>query len=313
MRILRFAFLAAMCVASAVNAQENKTQYAKPELLIEPLELAKRMSDFVVLDVRPAEDYRRGHILGAGWIDELVWQKAFNNQETAEQWSSRIGLLGINNKKPVVLYDGNGGKSAARIWWMLRYWGVKDAKLLNGGYHGWITTEVPPPPNSVRTTVVKLPTDVTSSMARPARFVALPDEQLNATKQKVAAALPNQDSKVQIVDARSHSEHIGVTTMGNPRPGCIPGSKALDWEKLVDVRGTFRFKSAAEMKRLFDDAGIDLSKPAITHCQGGGRGALMMFAMELMGAENVSNYHASFFEWSKDEKMPVERKVKKNE
>jgi thiosulfate/3-mercaptopyruvate sulfurtransferase len=84
----------------------------------------------------------------------------------------------------------------------------------------------------------------------------------------------------------------------------MPGAKHLEWSDLID-RKTQRFKPAGVLRQLFADAGIDLKQPTVTHCQSGGRSSVMAFGMELMGADNVSNYYAGWSEWGNASDTPV--------
>ena len=103
-------------------------------------ELAARLGEVTVLDVRyrmggpPGPDeYAAGHVPGARWVDHAEWAKEFGDGRDAEGWGKRIGRLGIGSDSTVVVYDDSRSKDAARIWWVLRYWGVEDVRLLNGG------------------------------------------------------------------------------------------------------------------------------------------------------------------------------------
>ena len=117
---------------------------------------------------------------------------------------------------------------------------------------------------------------------------------------KLAEVVKLADSKdVCIVDARSAKEFEG---------GRVPGAKPLDWAQLIDET-TQKMKPAAELKTLFDGQKIDLSKPCVTYCQGGGRAAVMAFGLELMGAKEVRNYHKSWGEYGNAADAP-QRKVR---
>ena len=109
---------------------------------------------------------------------------------------------------------------------------------------------------------------------------------------------------MQIVDARSEGEFCGTEPLKNKRAGAIPGAKHLEWSDLVD-KGSQRFKPAGELRGLFRAAEIDPTAPSATHCQGGGRAAVMAFALELMGNSDVSNYYRSWGEWGNADDTPV--------
>ena len=266
-------------------------QYPQPNLLVEPAELAQPdlAMHFVVLDARDRTKYEQGHIPNARWVDHATWSKAFGDGKDAKGWSQRIAELGVGKNSKIVVYDDNMSKEAARIWWILRYWGVNDVRLLNGGWASWtkdalpVQTESPPSPTL---------TD----------FVTQAVSKRLATKQSLLESLKKQN--LQIVDARSEGEFCGTDKHTNKRAGAIPGAKHLEWSDLLD-KETQRFKPADELRTLFQDAGINLDQPTATHCQGGGRASVMAFGLELMGAKDVSNYYKSWGEWGNAEETPI--------
>ena len=280
--------LASLAVVGLLRAGNDA--YPRSELLIEPARLAKADAarPFVVLDARERAKYKAGHIPNARWVDHAAWAKAFGHGKDAEGWSKRIGELGIGADTKVVVYDDSMSKDAARIWWILRYWGAEDVRLLNGGWKGWKAGSHP--------------TDKAQPDVVAVNFVAKPRAERLATKEQLLESLKN--GKLQIVDARSENEFCGVEKLANKRAGAIPGAKHLEWVDLLD-KDTHRFKSAAELRKLFAEAGVSLQRPTATHCQSGGRAAVMVFGMELMGARDVSNYYPSWAEWSNADDTPV--------
>jgi thiosulfate/3-mercaptopyruvate sulfurtransferase len=201
----------------------------------------------------------------------------------------RIGDLGINQASKVVVYDEGPSKDAARIWWILRYWGVDDARLLNGGWAGW--------------TAGKLAIEAEVQSPDPAAFTAMPHAARLATKNQLLEAL--QTRSLQVVDARSEGECCGTDKLTNKRAGAMPGAKNLEWSDLID-RETQRFKPPAAIRDLFERSGIDVERPTATHCQGGGRSSVMAFGLELMGAKEVQNCYRGWREWGNDDDTPVE-------
>jgi thiosulfate/3-mercaptopyruvate sulfurtransferase len=109
--------------------------------------------------------------------------------------------------------------------------------------------------------------------------------------------------RFQIVDARSEKEYCGDDRRAK-RNGAIPGALNLDWVQLLDPK-TRRFKTPAELTRLFRDAHIDLGRPTVAHCQSGGRAAAMVFALDLMGARDVRNYYRGWSEWGNARDTPI--------
>jgi thiosulfate/3-mercaptopyruvate sulfurtransferase len=264
--------------------------YPRADLLIEPAPLAKPTDStpILILDARDKKKYEKGHVPAARWVDHAEWAKGFGDGKDATAWSTRIGGLGIGRDTRVVVYDDNDAKDAARIWWILRYWGVKDVRLLNGGWVAWESG--------------KYPTDNREVEPVSTAFKAVAEPKRLAEKDDLIKSLAS--GKVQIVDARSEGEFCGTAAMTNKRFGAMPGAKHLEWIDLID-KTTHRFKSPAELKKLFDDAGIDLEKSTATHCQSGGRAAVMAYGLELMGATDVRNYYKSWSEWGNALDTPV--------
>ena len=129
----------AVVVGSGMVTAAGGLEYARPELLMDPAELSQPevAGQFVILDVRGGEQYAEEHLPGARRVDHDAWKSAFGDGRDLAGWSTRIGSLGIGAGSRVVLYDDNRMKDAARIWWILRYWGVEDVRLLNGGWKTW--------------------------------------------------------------------------------------------------------------------------------------------------------------------------------
>lgn len=273
-------------LAATVQADD----YPRPELLVEPAALAQpeAAKGFVILDAREKTKYQAGHVPSARWVDHADWAKAFGDGQDAAGWSKRIGALGVAADTKVVVYDDNHSKDAARVWWILRYWGVKDARLLNGGWVAWEKG--------------KHPTEKAEPAVTAAAFKAVAAPERLATKDGLLKALTG--GKLQIVDARSEGEFCGTDALKNKKAGAMPGAKQLEWIDLLD-KDTHRFKSPDELTKLFEAAGIKLDQPTATHCQSGGRAAVMAYGLELMGAKDVRNYYKSWSEWGNADDTPV--------
>lgn len=285
----RFAPLAAtVLLASACGSRAG--DYPRPNLLVEPAALAKpeTFKGFVVLDARTKAKYEAGHVPEARWVDHADWAKSFGNGQDTAAWSKRVGNLGLTADSRVVVYDDNQAKDAARVWWILRYWGVKDVRLLNGGWVGWEKG--------------KYPTEKAEAAIKSTEFKAVAAPERMATKDELLKSLSGD--KLQIVDARSEGEFCGTDALKNKRAGAMPGAKQLEWIDLIE-KDSQRFKSPDELRKLFDAAGIKLDRPTATHCQSGGRASVMAYGLELMGAKAVRNYYKSWSEWGNADDTPV--------
>ena len=275
-------------------AQDSRiapAEYPKPDLLVEPSALAKPeiAKQFIVLDGRDHKAFDAGRLPEARWVDAAGWAKAFGSGSDVRGWGDKIGGLGIDQDSRVVVYDNSSSKDAARVWWILRYWGVAEVRLLNGGWAGWKAAKLP------------IEADKPQAVA-PKVFQATPHAKRLATKGQLLDAL--KDKSLQIVDVRSEAEFCGTDKQTNKRAGAVPGAKQLEWIDLIDKK-TQRFKPADQLRMLFREAGIELQRPTATHCQSGGRASVMAFVMELMGATEVSNYYASWAEWGNTDDTPI--------
>jgi thiosulfate/3-mercaptopyruvate sulfurtransferase len=269
--------------------QAQSGTYPRANLLIEPADWVKKPAaaqSFRILDARPPTQYLAGHVPDAIWVDHDKWNKTFRNDQGAETWSKLVGGLGIDINTPVVIYDDNG-TNAARIWWILRYWGVKDARLLDGGWTGW---------KAARGEIDKA--EAVAAFKQP-KLVRQADRL--AGKADILQML--KDKKSQILDVRAKGEFCGDDKKAK-RNGAIPSAMHLEWKEAIDPK-TKRLKPASELKKLLADAGINLDRPAVTYCQSGGRAAMMAFTLELMGAKDVRNYYRSWSEWGNDPETPI--------
>ncbi len=271
-------------------AADKTGAYPRPELLVEPVDLAKEQAKGLrVLDARGKGKFLDGHVPGAVWVDATTWARAFGEGGDQPGWEKRIGALGVTTETPVAVYDDAHSKDAARVWWILRYWGVKDVRLVNGGWKGYTASHGP--------------VEKGESPASPVTAHLIPKADRLATKSYVKELIGGRSPAGQIVDSRSAGEYCGTQETAK-RNGAVPGATHFEWSDTLDPK-TDRFKPAGELQRLFRDAGIDPAKPAVTYCQSGGRASVMAFALELMGGSNVRNYYKSWSEWGNDPDTPV--------
>jgi thiosulfate/3-mercaptopyruvate sulfurtransferase len=260
--------------------------YPRPELLVNAESLVNKPSG-VILDVRAKPQYLTGHIPGAISVNGIAWGRAFTPSASADDWSKRLGEAGIDLDKPVIVYGTDDVREPARIWWILRFWGVKHAQLLNGGWPAYVAAGGKASQEEARPTATKL------------KLTEHPDRL--ATKDQLLKLLAG--APPQLLDVRSTAEFCGETTLAK-RNGSIPGATHLEWIECLDPQ-TKRFKSPEELRKLFQEHKVDINKPAITYCQSGGRASVVAFALELMGGDQIQNYYQSWAEWGNDPNTPV--------
>lgn len=270
--------------------------YANSQLLIEAQELAARLNDpdLRIVDLRTEEAYHQGHIPGAVHLDPRSLDDLEMNKQgfplSKEKAETIFGALGIDGRTRVVAYDDTGGLFAARLFYVLEFFGHQQVQLLNGGIGQWIreghpqTSEVP--------------------KVRPKSFVARENPDVIATAEWVKAHLGNP--KVCLVDARSPQEYRGEDLRSNRRGGHIPGAVNIDWRETLDPE-TLVFKPAEELRRLFEASGATKEREIVTYCQSGYRAAHNYFVARLLGYEKVRNYDGSWQEWGNDPALPLER------
>jgi thiosulfate/3-mercaptopyruvate sulfurtransferase len=252
----------------------------KPNLLVDGLDA--RTLGYTILDVRAKDAYAAGHIPGAVNVPVGPWAKAVNDGKAdAAFWKKELAAVGVGPKKATLVY-ADDLREAARAWWLLKLAGVPDVRLLNGGWHAYNLAKLPVSKDPVTPTPAD-PHDWTPE----ARLAVMAD----------VVKLADGKGAVNVVDARGKQE---------VEAGKVPGAKVLEWTELLDER-TKRFKPPADLIKLFDTQKIDLGKPCVTYCQGGGRAAVMAFGLELMGAKDVRNYHKSWGEYGSEKTTPKEK------
>jgi thiosulfate/3-mercaptopyruvate sulfurtransferase len=191
----------------------------------------------------------------------------------------------------VVVYDGTGLFSAARVWWTFRLMGKVDVAVLDGGLPKWKAEGRP---------MEDMP-----PVLRDRHMTTSRQNQLVRDVTQVAHAA--KLAEAEIVDARSAARFKGEAPepRAGLRSGHIPGSKNIPYSTLLTENGTM--KSAADLQAVFAQANVDLNKPVITTCGSGVTAAVLSLALERIGHRNHSLYDGSWAEWGMYEDLAVER------
>jgi len=277
--------------------------YAKPEVLVTTEWLAAHLNDpkqrLIEIDV-DRESYAQGHIPGAvGWD----WSKELGSAlerdiPNGAEFEALMSKNGIGPDDTLILYGDNNNWFAAFGFWLLKIYGHKDVRILDGGRKKWLaegrplTQELPAP-------------DKTSYKVKDVQM-----GEMRAFREDVLAELGQ--GRTSLVDVRSPAEFTGeiISPPGLPetaqRGGHIPGATNIPWGLACNEDGTF--KSADDLKALYQGRGIAADKPVIAYCRIGERSAHTWFVLsQLLGYGRVKNYDGSWTEWGNIVGSPVER------
>jgi thiosulfate/3-mercaptopyruvate sulfurtransferase len=276
----------------------TQTGYARPELLVDTAWLAAHLNDPAVriVDLRP-RGYGDGHIPGSVWLDNNAIRIANRPPTflpTPEEFQELMARMGIGNSTRVIAYDERGGIYAARLWWILNYYGHTNVALLDGGWTKW--------------TAESRPTNTGVPAFTRTTFTIKPGTVKVATADDVRSAINKTGTK--LVDARTQAEIDGKDLRNIKRGGYIESSVPVYWEDTLDPT-TRAFKSAADIQKLYRDRGIRSTDEVITYCQVGMRAAHDLFTLALIGHDlsKLRNYYGSWEEWGNRADTPIKTKT----
>jgi thiosulfate/3-mercaptopyruvate sulfurtransferase len=236
--------------------------------------------------------YETEHVPTAGFADLIVdlagpdapWPFAL---PPAARFAAAAGRLGIGPGTHVVVYAQDSPMWATRLWWLLRYFGFDAVSVLDGGLPAWRAAGLP----------------LTGEPARhpPARFDARPRAGLLATRADVEAIVTGRSAC--LVNALSDAVFRGEGPTSYSRPGRIPGSVGVPAAGLLDP-ATNRFRPPAELTERLDTV---LREPAVVlYCGGGISATIDVFALFLLGRDDIRLYDGSLAEWSADPSLPLD-------
>lgn len=285
--------LLTLTLVAAVNAGEANPQVS---LWVETSQLAGRLADsnLRIIDARPANDYTQAHIPGAVNLPspstDSLEANAVGYPIPPERAEELFRAAGINQSSQIVVYDSQGHRFAARIFYVLEFFGHPRVAVLNGGFPKWQSEGKP--------------TSSESPAVRPGDFKPDVHSDVIATGDWVKNHL--HDPGIKLVDARSPEEYAGSAAQG-ARSGHIPGAVNLEWKRLLNPGDAPRLAEIPELQRLFAGAGVDPAKEVVAYCQSGTRASLIYFALRLLGYPRVRMYDGSWSEWSSIADLPVQK------
>jgi len=280
------------------------SRYAHPEVLVDTSWTEDHLKDpnvrIAEVDYDPKANYDLGHIPGSVLFD---WKKDINdplnrNIISKESCEELLKKSGINQDTTLILYGDFNNWFAAFAFWVFKYYGYNDVRIMNGGRKKWLEED-----RSIDKTIATYPTG---------NFHASdPDERIRTYLNHVSESLNNNQSI--LVDVRSPAEFKGEVTAPTEYPtehaqrgGHIPAAINVPWGKAVNEDGTF--KSIEDLTKLYNENGIYPEKEVISYCRIGERSSHTWFVLKyLLGYPDVKNYDGSWTEWGNMIGNPIEK------
>ncbi len=237
-------------------------------------------------------EFEAAHIPGARFLDLDTFKDPRSPVPsalpTAAQFAERMAELGVSSGDRVVIYDDSAVKTSARAWFALAMHGLSKVAILDGGLGKWRAEG--------------RPLEGGDPEARHGHVEPSPGPGAVRTKDDMLVNIASRAE--QVLDARGTGRFTGAEPEIRPGmpSGHIPGSRNLPFGRVLNPDGTF--KDEAGLRAAFAEAGIDLSRPVVTTCGSGVTAAVLLFAMHLLGKQDVALYDGSWSEWGADPATP---------
>ncbi len=255
-----------------------------------------------VVDVRwyltePARgrvEYQESHIPGAAFVDLETELSSPRGQgpgrhplPTPEAFRAVMERAGISNDTVVIAYDSSGGSAAARLWWLLRYFGHSQVALLNGGWQAWNAAGYP--------TTAEVPSFAAAQFTPTPQPDMLVDADAVERQRNTPGTL--------LLDARATERYEGRIEPIDPKAGHIPGARSAPFAGNLNADGTL--KSANELRERYNALGAAQAEQIVCYCGSGVTAAHDVLALYLAGYSDAKLYEGSWSDWSSDPSRPV--------
>jgi thiosulfate/3-mercaptopyruvate sulfurtransferase len=229
----------------------------------------------VVVSARTADDYNQVHITGAVHIRYQDLNDDMAMLIPADQIAKILGEKGISETKTIVLYDDGTQKYSGRVYWVLKYLGAPDVKILDGGMPAWRAS--------------RKPVTRTATTIKPVTFTP------NVQTKYLATMADLSKSGSVVVDARSVAEFNG-TADTKLRPGRIPGSVNIEYVNVMDGDG--KLLPNDQIQAFFTKNGVTKDKTVIVYCETSVRAGILFHVLtSALDYPNVKLYDGAYREW----------------
>lgn len=295
--ILTLLLLPPRAVPQVLQPQPQvRVSQVREHMLVSTERLALHLTDsaVVILHVaRERADYDAGHLPGARFLAvgqvTVTRDKVSNELAPAEELKNVFESLGVGDQTHIVLYGERQGLWAARAWFTLDYLGHgENAALLDGNIEKWRSEN-----RTLTKDAFPIKPAKFSPHVHPGVLVTLP-----AVRDLSWEALNTTSPTAVLVDARPPEQYRGEESSSDTsRAGRIPGAVNFYWMTTLESKENPRMLPAAELRRLFESAGIAPGRKVVSYCHSGVQGAYVYFTAKYLG-HDAALYDGSFQEWS---------------
>uniref|UniRef100_A0A6M2ERR2 Sulfurtransferase n=1 Tax=Populus davidiana TaxID=266767 RepID=A0A6M2ERR2_9ROSI len=311
-------------VGTRANFSTQSLSLNEPVVSVDWLHANLREPDMKVLDAswympdeqrNPIQEYQVAHIPGALFFDvDGIADQTTNLPHmlpSEEAFAAAVSALGIENKDGLVVYDGKGIFSAARVWWMFRVFGHEKVWVLDGGLPRWRASGYDVESSASGDAILKasaaseaIEKVYQGQTVGPITFQTKFQPHLVWTLEQVKSNI--EDRTHEHIDARSKARFDGAAS--EPRKGIksghVPGSKCIPFAQLLDSSQTLL--PVDELKKRFDQEGISLESPVVTSCGTGVTACILALGLHRLGKSDVAVYDGSWTEWGANPETPVD-------
>lgn len=294
-KIFFWSMLIALLAAFNTTAQTDIIESTKTEVLTavktdiisvrDFSKLMKANKELVIIEASKSKIYNKSHVKNAIYINHNdLYRKGDikglikNNEELATFFGSK----GVSDDAEIVIYDDGSQKYSTRVYWILKYLGAENVKILHKDMDAWSKARIPLTANVPE--------------IKPTTFTVSSNPAIFASKEDVKF-LQSNDNAI-LIDARTRAEFEGIS-IKPASDGHIAGAININYKDLLTDTGAF--KSKDELMAIAEAMGITPDKEIVTYCRTSVRAAVVFVAFRnILGYENVKVYDGAYMEWAVD-------------